>query len=77
MIPQASDFAVPVTGGSTATTMRSRAYPGEDPMNLKTPSVVADAVMALLGSDFETGHRLEVKGCLGPFCQTQVWTRAN
>lgn len=21
--------------------------------------------------------RLEVKGCLGPFCQTQVWTRAN
>jgi len=21
--------------------------------------------------------RLEVKGCLGPFCQTQVWTKAN
>lgn len=21
--------------------------------------------------------KLEVKGCLGPFCQTQVWTRAN
>ena len=21
--------------------------------------------------------RLEVKGCIGPFCQTQVWTRAN
>jgi len=20
---------------------------------------------------------LEVKGCIGPFCQTQVWTRAN
>jgi NAD(P)-dependent dehydrogenase (short-subunit alcohol dehydrogenase family) len=51
-----------VDPGATATTMRSRAYPGEDPMNLKTPSVVADAVMALLGSDFETGHRLEVKG---------------
>ncbi len=22
-------------------------------------------------------NRLEVKGCLGPFCQTQVWTRAR
>ena len=22
-------------------------------------------------------EKLEVKGCLGPFCQTQVWTRAN
>ena len=21
--------------------------------------------------------RLEVKGCIGPFCQTQVWTRAD
>ena len=23
------------------------------------------------------GSRLEVKGCIGPFCQTQVWTRAS
>ncbi|MBX7514185.1 DUF2147 domain-containing protein [Qipengyuania sp. GH38] len=22
-------------------------------------------------------NRLEVKGCIGPFCQTQVWTRAR
>ena len=22
-------------------------------------------------------NRLEVKGCIGPFCKTQVWTRAN
>ena len=22
-------------------------------------------------------NRLEVKGCVGPFCQTQVWTRAR
>lgn len=22
-------------------------------------------------------NQLEVKGCLGPFCQTQVWTRAR
>lgn len=21
--------------------------------------------------------RLEVKGCIGPFCQTQIWTRAS
>jgi len=21
--------------------------------------------------------RLEVKGCIGPFCQTQVWQRAR
>ena len=24
-----------------------------------------------------SASRLEVKGCLGPFCQTQNWTRAN
>ncbi len=22
-------------------------------------------------------HQLEVKGCIGPFCKTQVWTRAR
>jgi len=22
-------------------------------------------------------NRLEVRGCVGPFCQTQVWTRAR
>ncbi|HEY9553489.1 SDR family NAD(P)-dependent oxidoreductase [Allosphingosinicella sp.] len=49
-----------VDPGSTATTMRARAYPGEDPASLKTPSVVADAVMKMLKDDFETGHRLEV-----------------
>ena len=49
-----------VDPGATATTMRARAYPGEDPMSLKTPSVVADAVMELLETEFETGHRLEV-----------------
>lgn len=24
-----------------------------------------------------SASRLEVKGCLGPFCQTQIWRRAN
>ena len=51
-----------VDPGATATTMRARAYPGEDPMTLKTPAVVADAVIDLLNGDFETGHRLEVRG---------------
>lgn len=49
-----------VDPGSTATTMRARAYPGEDPASLKTPSVVADAVTKMLKADFETGHRLEI-----------------
>jgi NAD(P)-dependent dehydrogenase (short-subunit alcohol dehydrogenase family) len=47
--------------GSTATTMRARAFPGEDPATLKPPSSVAEAVVALLERDFETGERLEVR----------------
>lgn len=47
--------------GSTATQMRAKAYPGEDPATLKPPSAVADAIVGLLKSDFETGHRVEVK----------------
>jgi NAD(P)-dependent dehydrogenase (short-subunit alcohol dehydrogenase family) len=50
-----------VDPGSTATTMRARAYPGEDPATLKPPSAVAEAVVALLERDFETGERLEVR----------------
>ena len=49
-----------VDPGATATQMRARAYPGEDPAALKPPGAVADAVVALLREDFETGHRLEV-----------------
>jgi NAD(P)-dependent dehydrogenase (short-subunit alcohol dehydrogenase family) len=47
--------------GATATMMRAKAYPGEDASTLKQPSAVADAVVALLRSDFETGYRLEVR----------------
>lgn len=50
-----------VDPGATATEMRARAYPGEDPTSLKPPAAVADAVVALLASDFESGHRLEVR----------------
>jgi NAD(P)-dependent dehydrogenase (short-subunit alcohol dehydrogenase family) len=44
--------------GATATTMRARAFPGEDPATLKPPSAVAVAMMALLERGFETGERL-------------------
>ncbi|HZG08194.1 MAG TPA: SDR family NAD(P)-dependent oxidoreductase [Allosphingosinicella sp.] len=50
-----------VDPGATATQMRERAFPGEDPATLKTPDVVADAMVALLQRDFETGERLEVR----------------
>ena len=49
-----------VDPGSTATAMRARAYPGEDPATLKPPAAVAEAVVALLQRGFETGERLEV-----------------
>jgi short-subunit dehydrogenase len=48
-----------VDPGATATQMRARAYPGEDQATLKPPGAVAAAVLAMLKSDFETGHRLE------------------
>lgn len=51
-----------VDPGRTRTQMRAKAYPGEDPATVKEPSVVADAISALLASEFETGHRLIVEG---------------
>jgi NAD(P)-dependent dehydrogenase (short-subunit alcohol dehydrogenase family) len=50
-----------VDPGATATTMRARAYPGEDPATLKPPEAVAEAVAVLLKRDFETGEWLEVR----------------
>jgi NAD(P)-dependent dehydrogenase (short-subunit alcohol dehydrogenase family) len=49
-----------VDPGSTATAMRARAFPGEDPATLKPPGAVAEAVVALLERDFETGERLKL-----------------
>jgi NAD(P)-dependent dehydrogenase (short-subunit alcohol dehydrogenase family) len=49
-----------VDPGRTRTAMRAKAYPGEDPATLKEPSVVADAIAALLSEDFETGKRLVI-----------------
>lgn len=47
-----------VDPGKTRTEMRARAYPGEDPATVKEPSVVANAICDLVGSDFATGHRV-------------------
>lgn len=50
-----------VDPGRTRTKMRAAAYPGEDPATVKEPSVVADAIVELLQSEFETGHRLVIE----------------
>jgi NAD(P)-dependent dehydrogenase (short-subunit alcohol dehydrogenase family) len=47
--------------GATATKMREKAYPGEDPATLKSPNVVGARVADLLLSNFETGHRERVE----------------
>jgi NAD(P)-dependent dehydrogenase (short-subunit alcohol dehydrogenase family) len=49
-----------VDPGRTRTAMRAKAYPGEDPMTLKEPAAVADAIAGLLLGGFETGHRLVI-----------------
>ena len=50
-----------VNPGPTATQMRAKAYPGEDPATLKAPEEVAAALVELLRAGFETGHRLDLK----------------
>ncbi len=48
--------------GGTRTTMRERAFPGEDPATVKPPETVADRLVELLANDFETGSRVRVEG---------------
>lgn len=43
--------------GATRTTMRAKAYPGEDPQRNKEPAVVGDRIVALLGEQFTSPHR--------------------
>lgn len=50
-----------VDPGATATVMRTRAFPGEDPTTIKQPADVASAILRLLEEDFETGRRLVVE----------------
>ena len=51
-----------VDPGRTRTQMRAKAYPGEDPYSVKEPAVVADAILAMLQTEFASGHRLVVEG---------------
>lgn len=50
-----------VDPGATRTTMRERAYPGEDPQTVKPPEAVADSIAALLEKDFANLHRERVE----------------
>ncbi|MGV3512321.1 MAG: SDR family NAD(P)-dependent oxidoreductase [Novosphingobium sp.] len=49
-----------VDPGATRTKMRARAYPGEDPQTVKAPEVVAERIVALLGEQFASPHRIRV-----------------
>ena len=49
-----------VDPGATRTTMRARAFPGEDPATLKHPSVVAASIVDLARKGFETRSRSRV-----------------
>jgi NAD(P)-dependent dehydrogenase (short-subunit alcohol dehydrogenase family) len=50
--------AAVVNPGATATAMRVKAYPGEDPTTLKSPAVVGEAIAKFLTEDFETGANI-------------------
>ena len=49
-----------VDPGATRTRMRQLAFPGEEPATVKEPEVVAEAVLARLQGDAETGSRWRV-----------------
>lgn len=51
-----------VDPGATRTAMRGRAFPGENPQSVKAPEVVADAVVALAASDFNSTEFIRVQG---------------
>ena len=46
--------------GATRTRMRQNAFPGEEPSSLKTPDVVAAAILEHLLGDSETGSRVRI-----------------
>jgi NAD(P)-dependent dehydrogenase (short-subunit alcohol dehydrogenase family) len=55
---------VAVNPGGTRTAMRAQAYPGEDPMTLKTPEKLAEFFVALAAGEvkFQTGDSLDYEG---------------
>lgn len=46
--------------GATRTQMRAKAFPGEDPQEVKAPEVVAERLIALLGEERASGERVRV-----------------
>ena len=48
--------------GATATTMRAKAFPGEDAATLKSADSVGQAIADLITRDFPNGYRLRVEG---------------
>lgn len=50
-----------VDPGATATAMRSKAFPGEDPSTLKSPDTVANAILGLVTEGYEPGRRIRVE----------------
>jgi len=46
--------------GATRTRMRQNAFPGEEPAGLKTPDVVASAILDQLLGDAATGNRVRI-----------------
>jgi NAD(P)-dependent dehydrogenase (short-subunit alcohol dehydrogenase family) len=51
-----------VDPGATATTMRARAYPGEDQATIQSPEQVGEAIVRLVTDNFETGLRRRLAG---------------
>ena len=49
-----------VDPGATRTVMRARAFPGEDPADVKMPETVGARIAALAAEGFDTGHRERV-----------------
>ena len=49
-----------VDPGATRTSMRAKAYPGEDPKTVKEPAVVAERILELVVNGYESGHRERV-----------------
>lgn len=49
-----------INPGRTRTDMRARAYPGEDPQSVKLPEVVANRMVEILASGFETGESFDI-----------------
>lgn len=47
--------------GATRTQMRAKAFPGEDPAEVKAPEVVAERLVQLLGEDRESGAKVRVE----------------